>query len=168
VDLLRRSCGRTPKYSLAVFGRSGCADWGNRKHELPAINHAGVGSLSKRLCPCSDLLSKSSTLTGEYLQNGGAFNNSISGHCYGVLWKIDTEKKTFAVYAQQAGYQTGYLGKYLNEYGLQKPQHAPPGWTKWQGLTGNSRHYNYSMVIQDKGDKEDRFCRTKPCSTALY
>ena len=91
-------------------------------------------------------------LSGRYLHNGAARNNSISGNCDGEDWKQDIEPFTYAVHAQQAGYTTAYAGKYLNQYGILSTNkrdpnpRVPPGWDHWFGLVGNSRYYNYSIV----------------------
>ena len=82
--------------------------------------------------------SRSSILSGRYLHNGVTKNNSVSGNCNGKLWQDDAERKTFAVYAQEAGYVTSYAGKYLNTYGCQDEEdteckRVPPGWNKWHG-----------------------------------
>ena len=114
--------------------------------------------------------SRSSILTGKYLHNIPMTNNSVRGNCYGQAWQDGPEHNTFAVYAQQAGYQTAFAGKYLNQYGTaqghqgQRPggnngcihgtekacRRVPPGWDRWMGLVGNSVYYNYSLVVADE------------------
>jgi len=39
------------------------------------------------------------------------------------------------------GYETYYIGKYMNQYGVEEGgiTHVPPGWTHWNALKGNSR-----------------------------
>ncbi|KAG7343162.1 sulfatase [Nitzschia inconspicua] len=62
--------------------------------------------------------SRSTILSGRYLHNGAALNNSLSGNCHGDELRTGIEPNaTFAVLAQQAGYRTGFAGKYLNQYG---------------------------------------------------
>mmetsp|Transcript_34422 Transcript_34422/g.75350 ORF Transcript_34422/g.75350 Transcript_34422/m.75350 type:complete len:564 (-) Transcript_34422:1057-2748(-) len=108
--------------------------------------------------------SRSSILSGRYLHNGVTKNNSVSGNCNGQEWRDDAERKTFAVYAQEAGYVTSYAGKYLNAYGCQKSNVAeckrvPPGWDKWFGLVGNSRYYNATIVNSDDGGTTSRLLK---------
>lgn len=111
--------------------------------------------------------SRSSILSGRYLHNGGARNNSLTGNCYGEEWRQNAEKKTYAVLARKAGYRTAFVGKYLNQYGTteqgkQDSQECvqqnespgrcklvPLGWDHWMGLVGNSRYYNYSVIQSD-------------------
>ena len=107
--------------------------------------------------------SRSSILSGRYIHNGVTKNNSASGNCNGQEWQDDAERKTFAVYAQKAGYVTSYAGKYLNTYGCQSDvtecKRVPVGWDKWFGLVGNSRYYNATIVISDDGGETSRLIR---------
>jgi len=108
--------------------------------------------------------SRSSILSGRYLHNGITKNNSVSGNCNGRQWQQDAEKKTFAVYAQQAGYRTSYAGKYLNAYGCQSSDNpectrVPPGWDKWYGLVGNSRYYNATIVVSDDNGQTSKLVK---------
>ncbi len=103
--------------------------------------------------------SRSSILTGRYIHNGGAVTNFVSGNCDGPDWIANNEKRTFAVYAKQAGYRTSYAGKYLNTYGIVQQGGSvsvPPGWDKWLGavtdkLAYGSHYYNYSTILSDDG-----------------
>jgi N-acetylglucosamine-6-sulfatase len=95
--------------------------------------------------------SRSSILTGKYLHNIRVVNNSMSGNCNGQDWRDTSEKRTFAVHARHAGYQTAYAGKYLNQYGDEHAQNVPPGWDKWFGLVGNSCYYHYQVVLSNDG-----------------
>ncbi|CAH0387899.1 unnamed protein product [Bemisia tabaci] len=96
--------------------------------------------------------SRSSILTGQYLHNHGVFNNSRSGGCYSAHWRTIKEPLAFPVYLQSAGYKTFYAGKYLNQYGSahKTKNPIPPGWDVWYGLIGNSKYYDYSLVINGK------------------
>lgn len=70
---------------------------------------------------------------------------------------VFNDNNTFAVQLQKSGYNTGYIGKYLNGYGSRPklsdlspafaPSYVPPGWTEWYGLIDPTTYcmYNYSM-----------------------
>ncbi|CAH0758716.1 unnamed protein product [Diatraea saccharalis] len=91
--------------------------------------------------------SRASLLTGLYVHNHMTKNNSLSGGCYGSDWRLK-EHRVFANALQNAGYDTFYAGKYLNQYGVKGaggPDIVPPGWSEWHGLVGNSVYYNYVM-----------------------
>lgn len=91
--------------------------------------------------------SRASFLTGLHVHNHMTLNNSISGGCYGQSWRT-LETRTFAASLYNAGYNTFYAGKYLNQYGSSHaggPETVPPGWSEWHGLVGNSVYYNYTL-----------------------
>ncbi|CAH0402718.1 unnamed protein product [Chilo suppressalis] len=91
--------------------------------------------------------SRASILTGLYVHNHMIRNNSLSGGCYGTDWR-HKEHRVFANALKNAGYDTFYAGKYLNQYGVKGaggPDIVPPGWSEWHGLVGNSVYYDYVM-----------------------
>ncbi|XP_065830964.1 N-acetylglucosamine-6-sulfatase-like [Oscarella lobularis] len=99
----------------------------------------------------------SSYLTGNYIHNHSALNNSIAGNCAATDdWQSVPEKRTYATYIKEAGYRTGYFGKYLNQYGFNKtggPGHIPPGWDDWMGLIGISKYYDYLVSFNGVVEK---------------
>ncbi|KAK7098810.1 N-acetylglucosamine-6-sulfatase-like [Littorina saxatilis] len=97
--------------------------------------------------------SRSSIVTGKYVHNHHAANNSLNGGCSSDSWQKEQEPTAFPVHLKKAGYNTMFAGKYLNQYGT-KPAggvaHVPPGWDEWIGLVGNSKYYNYDLSINGK------------------
>jgi arylsulfatase A-like enzyme len=73
--------------------------------------------------------------------------------------RILEANKTFKVinalpsWLQDAGYETGFAGKYLNLYGLvyKAPKYRrPPGWTYWEPLVANlDDEYRYTVLNRD-------------------
>ncbi len=59
--------------------------------------------------------SRSSILTGKYVHNNGAHNNTVDGNCSSPLWQKHSETHAFAPYLKQEGYNTFFAGKYLNQ-----------------------------------------------------
>jgi arylsulfatase A-like enzyme len=83
---------------------------------------------------------RASLLSGQYAHNHGAV--TISGDGGGVA--AFDEHRTLPVWLQRAGYQTMFVGKYLNGYGEQdSPTHVPPGWSSWHG-TVDPTTYNFA------------------------
>jgi len=64
----------------------------------------------------------------------------------------NNEKRTVALWLQQAGYATGLFGKYLNHYETRTGD-APPtprGWTSWHSFIGGNGDY-YDYQTDDNG-----------------
>ncbi len=87
------------------------------------------------LC-CPD---RATILTGQYAHNHGVLGNG------GPAWPVGGYKyfdasSSVATWLQASGYQTAFVGKYLQNYGAAQPRGlVPPGWTDWHGApnTGN-------------------------------
>lgn len=105
---------------------------------------------------------RASFLTGEYSHNHHVWSNTPP---FGFPALHD--KQTIAVWLHRAGYDTDFLGKYLNGYGNRlrrngKPslRYVPPGWTDWRaavhgvgggvggGLAGGTyRYYDTTLNV---------------------
>jgi N-acetylglucosamine-6-sulfatase len=72
--------------------------------------------------------SRASVLTGQYPHNHGVFNNREG---YRALKDKDN---TLPVWLKRAGYRTGYVGKFLNQYPKAKGLEAAPGFKSWFDL----------------------------------
>ena len=59
--------------------------------------------------------SRSSIITGKYVHNHHAVNNSIDGGCSSPSWQKEQEPGAFPVHLKKAGYNTMFAGKYLNQ-----------------------------------------------------
>ena len=80
---------------------------------------------------------RSSFLTGLYTHN-----HEVWSHAEPWGFKVLKDADTLPVWLQQAGYDTVFLGKYLNGYGAQpapdgssptSTTYIPPGWSDWRG-----------------------------------
>ena len=97
--------------------------------------------------------SRATFLTGQYTHNHGVLSNNPPDG--GVVFFEDSS--TLATWLQEAGYRTGFVGKYLNGYGTNlwpnsskdDPGYVPPGWNDWQALIGNSTYQVYGYWIND-------------------
>jgi N-acetylglucosamine-6-sulfatase len=101
---------------------------------------------------------RASLLTGRYAHNHHVFSHESP---YG--FKAFDDRRTLATALRGAGYNTGFIGKYLNGYGSQPSlvtgqssfRYVPNGWTDWYGAVsrppGSSYKsggtYNYMHTI---------------------
>ena len=90
---------------------------------------------------------RASLLSGQYSQNNDVFSVS-EPHGFG---RFD-DRRTIGTSLNEAGYNTLFLGKYLNGYGTDRSRatgrvsfrYVPPGWTEWAGAVNRPPHSGYS------------------------
>ena len=75
-------------------------------------------------------------LTGQHTHNHGVTKN---------LARLFNPVMSLATALHDAGYYTGLVGKYLNEYGRLAPA-VPPGWDRWVAF-GDAKYYDYDLWI---------------------
>jgi arylsulfatase A-like enzyme len=91
--------------------------------------------------------SRATILTGQYSHTTRVYSNLPP---YGGAQWFDDDS-TIATWLHGAGYRTGYVGKYLNEYGGSWAPpgidrwFTPPGWDVWLGYGGG--YYGYSFMV---------------------
>ena len=106
---------------------------------------------------------RASFLTGEY-----SHNHHVWSHAPPYGFQALHDESTLPVWLNDAGYDTFFLGKYLNGYGIQKLRdgepslrYVPPGWTDWRasvdggaeaepGMDGGTYRY-FDTTLNDNG-----------------
>jgi N-acetylglucosamine-6-sulfatase len=94
--------------------------------------------------------SRSSMLTGKYAHNTTVKTNGVWA---GGIWALragHNEEKTFAVWLQKAGYQTGMFGKYVNGHDG-KEADVPQGWDRWVSYSKVTLQRTGIEVIENGG-----------------
>lgn len=108
--------------------------------------------------------SRASILTGKYPHNTGVLNNDWPNG--GITGFLDEglQDATVGVYLDQAGYRTGFMGKFLNGYrpiggGGQESgepvyprKYVPPGWDEWFATGAAYQSFTYKMVAKIDDD----------------
>src|SRR5215213_706392 len=84
---------------------------------------------------------RASWMTGQYSHNNGVMGNASSDFPLGGFAGLDSSS-TVATWLKDAGYQTAFVGKYLNKYGLVKPVVVPPGWDEWHAGLGDNNYFS--------------------------
>ena len=98
--------------------------------------------------------SRASLLSGKYPHNTGVFTNEPPDGGFAVFHRRD-ERDTVGTQLQQAGYRTGFMGKYLNGYRPGKAlggdgPFVPPGWDEWAVAGNGYPEYDYELNVNGK------------------
>ncbi|HMT06050.1 MAG: sulfatase [Solirubrobacterales bacterium] len=99
---------------------------------------------------------RASLLTGQLAHNNQVLANFKAND--GGHYQLESlpgrlnANNTLAPWLKKAGYRTGFVGKYLNDYGALDRTEIPEGWDVWKGLIDQSTYdyYNYAMNINGK------------------
>ena len=92
--------------------------------------------------------SRSTFLTGQYAHNHRVWSNAGPT---GGFYRFESLHATnnLAVWLQKAGYYTGMIGKYLNQY-ANKPR-VPPGWSEWYAAAAPDEQDVYNYTLNNNG-----------------
>jgi N-acetylglucosamine-6-sulfatase len=132
------------------------------------------GIAAPPLC-CPD---RAGILTGQYPHNHGVFSNDPG---YPTL---RDPHDTLPVWLKRAGYRTGFIGKFLNNYSQNNGTAPAPGFERWFSFMGFPGYYNYRVSsdgkVQRFGDRRraystdvltrnaNRFLRTSSSSEPFF
>jgi arylsulfatase A-like enzyme len=86
--------------------------------------------------------SRATLLTGLYSHHHGVETNLVGEHF--------DDSSTVATWLDDAGYETGLFGKYLNEYPFGGAAFVPPGWDRWAAFDGEPGYYDYTLADGDR------------------
>jgi N-acetylglucosamine-6-sulfatase len=114
------------------------------------------GVAAPPLC-CPD---RAGILTGQYPHNHGVFSNDPG---YPTL---RDPGDTLPVWLQQAGYRTGFVGKFLNGYGRSAGAPPAPGFDSWFAFQGYPAYYDYN--VSDNGRTRHFGSRRSDYSTNVF
>jgi arylsulfatase A-like enzyme len=103
--------------------------------------------------------SRASFLTGQYAHNHDVLDNAAPLGGYAAF----DPSSTYATWLKAAGYQTAFVGKFMNEYASVKPVTKPPGWDDWHASISGG-HYFDSLLLEN--GVKNRY--TGPYQTDLY
>ncbi|MBA3803532.1 MAG: sulfatase-like hydrolase/transferase [Acidimicrobiia bacterium] len=98
-------------------------------------------------------------VSGRYGHNSGVMGNVWPN---GGYWSLRRHRNTLPVWLKDAGYRTGFVGKYMNGYGSPVPKalagegrsryEIPPGWDHWwASLKGTYSYTHATMRIKEPG-----------------
>ncbi len=96
--------------------------------------------------------SRASHLTGQLAHNHGVLANFGEN---GGIEKLN-HKNTLPIWLSNAGYETAYVGKYINGYGTSVVEGTiPPGWSDWRTLVDPTTYSVFNFRINENGKLVD-------------
>ena len=105
-----------------------------------------AGFVSNSLC-CP---SRATILTGQYSHSTGVYRNEPPDGGWVAFRPHETS--TVATWLHDAGYRTGLIGKYLNNYDVAPADYVPAGWDAWWAFHGpNGAYLGYDVTTNDGG-----------------
>jgi arylsulfatase A-like enzyme len=87
--------------------------------------------------------SRAAIFTGLYPHDDGVFTNTGPDGGAAAYDKFGNRPKSFGLALHAAGYQTAFMGKYLNGYHTSDPR--PPGWDAWDVAGNGYPEFNYQL-----------------------
>jgi N-acetylglucosamine-6-sulfatase len=85
--------------------------------------------------------SRASLLTGQYSHTTGVLDGSTANAPGGA--PAFEDGSSLATWLDDAGYRTGLVGKYLNDYGELPEGYVPPGWDEWFAVADPAPQIRY-------------------------
>ena len=104
--------------------------------------------------------SRAGFLTGQYPHNHGVLGNEPG------YPDLRDPRATLPVALQAAGYRTGLIGKYLNNYELVGGERPAPGFDRWFATLGYAGYRDY--VVSDDGEPRHYGTEDRDYSTSVY
>jgi N-acetylglucosamine-6-sulfatase len=115
--------------------------------------------------------SRATMLTGQYAHNHKVLSNQAPVGGYGVYNELHGDNN-LAVWMQNAGYRTSYIGKFMNEYAEPDeygtlPRDVPKGWDDWHVLAPSKAEY-FGFTLNQNGNLHGRGQRNRDYSTDVF
>lgn len=99
--------------------------------------------------------SRTTTLRSQHAHSHGIWTTRSPEGGFARFRELGYERSTVATWLDQAGYHTGYMGKYQNEYGsfTNPTTHIPQGWDRWVGYQGGpgEQRRRGAFKVNDQG-----------------
>lgn len=96
--------------------------------------------------------SRVSLLSGKFPHDSSVFTNAPPDGGFEKFHRSGGERATIGTQLQQAGYQTGLMGKYLNGYQPARTEGTPgpampPGWNEWAVAGNGYGEFDYRLNV---------------------
>ena len=99
--------------------------------------------------------SRATILTGRYSHGTGVYANWGAAGGWPAFDGSGAESSTIATALDDAGYETGLFGKYMNRYPEAPSGYVPPGWDRWFVFAEeNGAYYDYATFDNVRGVRQ--------------
>lgn len=112
--------------------------------------------------------SRISFLTGQYTHNHQVYMNAAPEGSFKKFNLLGSEASTIATWLNAAGYHTGYMGKYMNEYPFPDSKtYVPAGWDEWYSPAKGKPYTGFEYTLNENGSLVDYFEPTQYITDVL-
>jgi arylsulfatase A-like enzyme len=113
--------------------------------------------------------SRTSILRGQYSHNTGVLSNGSGNGGFETAYRLGIEHSTIGTWMQQAGYETAYIGKYLNAYpATASDTYIPPGWNEFDSAVSGLPYTEYHYTLNENGHHVTYGRGPKAYGTTVY
>jgi N-acetylglucosamine-6-sulfatase len=97
--------------------------------------------------------SRATILSGRFAHNTGVKNNGgLDFGGFNAVFSSGLEAEMLPVWLHDAGYHTGFIGKYVNGYPYPAAEtYVPPGWDFWASPVGGNPYAGYDYAMNQNG-----------------
>jgi arylsulfatase A-like enzyme len=96
--------------------------------------------------------SRSSIQRSQYIHNHQVFGNSPPDGGFEKFHSLHEDESTIGTWLKEAGYRTGFMGKYLNGYpDTAAPNYVPPGWDDWNSPAAGNPYSEFNYTMNENG-----------------
>ena len=100
--------------------------------------------------------SRATFLRGQYTHNHGTLRNRPPHGGFEQFNLLENEASTVATWLQSAGYQTAFMGKYMNGYPWKDAKrYIPAGWSEWISAVVGKPYYGFNYTFNENGNFAD-------------
>jgi len=97
--------------------------------------------------------SRATFLRGQYTHCHQVFTNQRPEGGFQKFFNLGHESSTVGTWLQAAGYQTVFMGKYLNGYPFRFDRtYVPPGWAEWYSPVQGRPYAGLDYVLNENGE----------------
>jgi arylsulfatase A-like enzyme len=128
----------------------GTTNYMPRYHELLVSQGLSIEDFFTTIPVCCP--SRTTFLRGQYAHNHGVYGNTPPNGGFEKNYFSENESSTLGTWLQAAGYDTVFLGKYMNGYPFREDHgYVPAGWTEWYSPVVGRPYAGFKYTLNENG-----------------